>query len=209
LRRRLLAPVEAVDAPAAPRASGYLVERLEIDSRQRRGGFPHEHARSIGRATAPTACIRVVAFVVLSSSELDQLGVPTLEPGLKLLLRAASRTDGPEDLADELVSVHLGRKPRGAVGEFCERRARRLEVPHAQQPRAIDAYTRSRDLSVPMICSEGQLAQLRGAAASRGERWASSVERKPMLRARPWPAHDGRAADIARSKVADLTRDSE
>jgi hypothetical protein len=30
-----------------------------------------------------------------------------------------------------------------------------------------------------------------------------------MLRAKPWPAHEGRAADIARSNVANLTRDPE
>jgi hypothetical protein len=30
-----------------------------------------------------------------------------------------------------------------------------------------------------------------------------------MLRARPWPAYDGVAADIARRKIADLTRDPE
>ena len=60
------------------------------------------------------------------------------------------------------------------------------------------------------LCREGLFAQLRGAAACRGERWASSVgERKPMLRARPWPKHEGRAADLARSKISDLTRDPE
>lgn len=58
------------------------------------------------------------------------------------------------------------------------------------------------------LCREGLFAQLRGAAACRGERWASTVgERKPMLRAKPWPAYEGRAAAIALRKVADLTRD--
>lgn len=28
-----------------------------------------------------------------------------------------------------------------------------------------------------------------------------------MLRAKPWPPYEGRAAELARAKVADLTRD--
>lgn len=58
------------------------------------------------------------------------------------------------------------------------------------------------------LCRDGLFAQLRGAAACRGENWAASVgKRRPMLNARPWPRYEGRAADLARSKVADLTRD--
>lgn len=50
-------------------------------------------------------------------------------------------------------------------------------------------------------------AHLRGVAACRGEAWASSVAaRRPGLRA-AWPAYDGKAADLARRKVADLSRD--
>jgi hypothetical protein len=56
----------------------------------------------------------------------------------------------------------------------------------------------------------GLFEQLRGPLHTVASRWASTVgECKPMLRARPWPAHHGRAADIARIKVADLTRDPE
>jgi len=57
-------------------------------------------------------------------------------------------------------------------------------------------------------CVDDGLAHLRGVAACRGERWALTVAaRCPRLRGRPWPAYDGRAAELARRKVADLTRD--
>lgn len=60
------------------------------------------------------------------------------------------------------------------------------------------------------LCRDGLFAQLRGAAACRGENWASRIgDRRPMLKAKPWPSYEGRAADLARSKVRDLTRDPE
>ena len=60
------------------------------------------------------------------------------------------------------------------------------------------------------LCREGLFAQLRGTAARRGELWADDVgRRRPMLRARPWPSHEGRAAELAIAKVADMTRDPE
>jgi len=46
--------------------------------------------------------------------------------------------------------------------------------------------------------------QLSGAARARGMRWAEAVHKKAPA-PRPWPAYDGRAADIARRKVAGLS----
>lgn len=56
------------------------------------------------------------------------------------------------------------------------------------------------------LCFDGSWQNLRGAAATRGEVWADQVA-KVIDRSRPWPAHEGRAAAIARSKVEDLSRD--
>ena len=57
-------------------------------------------------------------------------------------------------------------------------------------------------------CVKKSLAWLTGAAMLRGERWAESVaRRRPDLRARPWPAYEGRCAEIARGRVHDLGRD--
>lgn len=57
-----------------------------------------------------------------------------------------------------------------------------------------------------MMCVEDGFMQLRGVAATRAHVWAEKVARLAPS-AQPWPAHEGRAADIARRKVADLTRD--
>ena len=44
--------------------------------------------------------------------------------------------------------------------------------------------------------------------SSRGDGWASSIaRRKPGLLARPWPALEGRSAELAAAKVIDLTDD--
>jgi hypothetical protein len=62
----------------------------------------------------------------------------------------------------------------------------------------------------PAWSSSSQLALLwfGGRACSRGIAWAESVgRRQPALLRQPWPAHDGRAAELARSKVADLSED--
>jgi hypothetical protein len=57
-------------------------------------------------------------------------------------------------------------------------------------------------------CLGRSVTWLSGVAAARGHHWASSVaERRPDLLARPWPALDGRAAEIAASKVVDLGGD--
>ena len=55
-------------------------------------------------------------------------------------------------------------------------------------------------------CNDDAFAQLRGVAACRGEVWAMDVARRAPF-ARPWPAYEGRAADLARGKVGDLTSD--
>jgi hypothetical protein len=55
-------------------------------------------------------------------------------------------------------------------------------------------------------CVEDGFAHLRGVASCRGEVWAARVARETST-SQPWPAHAGRAADIARRKIADLTRD--
>ncbi len=47
---------------------------------------------------------------------------------------------------------------------------------------------------------------MRGTAAVRGELWSEKVARL-VPSGKPWPAHEGRAADIARRKVADLASD--
>lgn len=57
-------------------------------------------------------------------------------------------------------------------------------------------------------CLAGAWDNLRGVAACRGDVWAESVAaRTKRSRLTPWPAHEGRAAAIARRKVADLTGD--
>ena len=55
-------------------------------------------------------------------------------------------------------------------------------------------------------CVADGFAQLRGVGATRGEAWAVKVA-KVSRRSEPWPAHEGKAAEIARRKVADLTSD--
>ncbi len=57
-----------------------------------------------------------------------------------------------------------------------------------------------------MRCSDDAFAQLRGVAACRGEVWAMDVARRAPI-ARPWPSYEGRAAELARGKVGDLTPD--
>ena len=56
------------------------------------------------------------------------------------------------------------------------------------------------------LCFEGAFANLRGTSACRGEVWAQRVA-QVIDRKRPWPSHDGKAAAIARDKVADLAID--
>jgi hypothetical protein len=55
-------------------------------------------------------------------------------------------------------------------------------------------------------CLAGSWDNLRGTAACRGELWADRVACS-VPRSRAWPAHEGKAAAIARRKVEDLTRD--
>jgi hypothetical protein len=59
------------------------------------------------------------------------------------------------------------------------------------------------------LCFQGAWDNLRGCAATRGEVWADDVARRVRARERlrPWPPHTARAADLARGKVDDLTRD--
>ena len=56
------------------------------------------------------------------------------------------------------------------------------------------------------LCRQGLWDNLKGTAATRGEAWADHVARA-VGRDRPWPAFEGRCADIAKRKVADLARD--
>jgi len=57
-------------------------------------------------------------------------------------------------------------------------------------------------------CLARSVEWLGGTAASRGYGWASSVaRRRPALLAQPWPALEGRAAELAAAKVIDLTDD--
>lgn len=57
-------------------------------------------------------------------------------------------------------------------------------------------------------CLARSVEWLGGVAASRGDGWASSIaRRKPGLLTRPWPALEGRAAELAAAKVIDLTDD--
>jgi len=47
-----------------------------------------------------------------------------------------------------------------------------------------------------------------GMARERGVRWAESVARRqPRHLAQPWPHNEGRPAELARAKVADLSED--
>jgi hypothetical protein len=57
-------------------------------------------------------------------------------------------------------------------------------------------------------CVDQAMLWFSGMAAMRGGRWAEDVaRRRPALLGRPWPANDGRAAELARSKVRDLSED--
>lgn len=57
-------------------------------------------------------------------------------------------------------------------------------------------------------CLARSIEWLGGVAASRGDGWAASIaRRRPGLLARPWPALEGRAAELAAAKVIDLTDD--
>lgn len=55
-------------------------------------------------------------------------------------------------------------------------------------------------------CRTSLYANLRGVAARRGAAWADYV-RRHVHGSRAWPPHEGRAAELARTKVADLARD--
>lgn len=55
-------------------------------------------------------------------------------------------------------------------------------------------------------CREDRFAQLGGVAACRGEYWAERVARV-VPTGKPWPPHEGKAADIARRLVRDLADD--
>jgi hypothetical protein len=55
-------------------------------------------------------------------------------------------------------------------------------------------------------CRRRLLDQLSGAAASRGHQWAMAVAKKVSF-STPWPAFEGKCAEIARRKVSDLTSD--
>jgi hypothetical protein len=56
-------------------------------------------------------------------------------------------------------------------------------------------------------CCDSAFMQSKGVAACRGESWAREVARK-VSREIPWPAHEGKARDIALRKVEDMTRDA-
>lgn len=56
-------------------------------------------------------------------------------------------------------------------------------------------------------CRASLFAQLKGTAACRGEAWAERVARQ-VPQSRVWPPHEGRAAELARGLVRDLTRDA-
>jgi len=57
-------------------------------------------------------------------------------------------------------------------------------------------------------CLRRQLDWATGVAASRGYAWASSVAaRRPELLAQPWPALEGRAAELSADKIVDLSED--
>ena len=57
-------------------------------------------------------------------------------------------------------------------------------------------------------CFDNAIMCLGGTASVRGDRWAERVARsRPDLLERPWPSHDGRAAELARKHVADLSAD--
>lgn len=52
------------------------------------------------------------------------------------------------------------------------------------------------------------ISSLGGAAQARGSWWAIRVARQRRdLLAQPWPAHEGRAAELAAKHVDDLSRD--
>ncbi|TMQ09057.1 MAG: hypothetical protein E6J91_31495 [Deltaproteobacteria bacterium] len=56
-------------------------------------------------------------------------------------------------------------------------------------------------------CDNQALRWFGGKACSRGIAWAESVaRRRPRLLQQPWP-HEGRTAELARSKVRDLSGD--
>lgn len=57
-------------------------------------------------------------------------------------------------------------------------------------------------------CLGRALETLTSTAWRRGEQWAETVAaRRPELLARPWPALEGRCAELAARKVRDLSED--
>ncbi|TMQ06066.1 MAG: hypothetical protein E6J90_38135 [Deltaproteobacteria bacterium] len=57
-------------------------------------------------------------------------------------------------------------------------------------------------------CHNQALMWFGGKACSRGIAWAESVARRqPALLRQAWPGHEGRAAELARIKVRDLSDD--
>lgn len=55
-------------------------------------------------------------------------------------------------------------------------------------------------------CLQDAQGHLQGVAACRGDHWARCVAQRVRFRT-PWPSYDGRCAEIARRKVADIARD--
>jgi hypothetical protein len=87
------------------------------------------------------------------------------------------------------------RLPRRAHGAALRCRDGRDRLQLSAQPAAPD-------LPQPALLWFG------GGACSRGIAWAESVARRqPALLRQAWPAHEGRTAELARSKVRDLCED--
>lgn len=56
-------------------------------------------------------------------------------------------------------------------------------------------------------CLEADLGSMRGVARARGQWWAERVIAAGRDRSRAWWPHEGRAAELAREHVANLSQD--
>lgn len=125
---------------------------------------------------------------------------------LRLLLRPPANSERRTTTRSTARATTIGAEPfcSGASGRFlgttwASRQTRALTCPVAfgcctDRGRLCDR------------CVADELAHLRGVAACRGEAWATSVASRIATRD-PWPAFEGRARDLARTKTEDLGPD--
>jgi hypothetical protein len=109
-------------------------------------------------------------------------------------------------VADAAVS-HAAMATAQVAGITARNRGRGRPI-HAVMPRRYHSVVLCGCPSNAMCdrCREQSFMQLKGTAACRGEAWADRVALE-VARDRAWPSFVGRVAELARGKVADLSRD--